>query len=158
MRVVVACEEDIPAWLALAREVEELFGVALSRDEQFIGALRRNVRRGTAFCVREGDGLPGAALLGGLLFSSKHRPVYKLGWLAVAEGSRRSGVGQALVAHAMALIVPPAELIVTTFIDGAPGGETARRFYLKLGFTPAELLPGDGPQGEPRQRFHKKIE
>jgi GNAT superfamily N-acetyltransferase len=158
MHVISACEDDIPAWLALAREVEELFGATLSRDEQFTSALRRNVQRGTAFCVRAGDGPPGAALLGGLLFSAKHRPVYVLGWLAVTERSRRSGIGQALVAHVMTLIEPPAELIVTSFIEDTPGGEAARQFYLKLGFTPAELLPGEGPQREPRQRFRKKIE
>jgi len=156
MQVVTACEADIPAWLALACEVEDLFGVALSRDEGFLDALQRNIRLGTAFCVRAEDGPPGTALLGGLLFSDRHGPVYTLGWFAVAEDCRRLGVGKALVAHAMSLVEPPAELVVTTFVQGKPGGESARLFYLKEGFMPAEYLVEE-PQGVMRQRFRKKI-
>jgi hypothetical protein len=44
MRVLPACEEDIPAWLILANEVEALFGVPLSVDEGFQQALLRNIQ------------------------------------------------------------------------------------------------------------------
>ena len=157
MQVMSACEEDIPAWLILAREVEPLFGVPLSVDEGFHLALRRNIQRGSAFCVREQDAPAGAALCGGLLFSSKHAPTYELGWLAVGTAWRRMGVGRALVAHAMTLITPPAELIVTTFVDDDPGGAPARRFYQDLGFEPAERITVQSPPGAARQRFRMMI-
>jgi hypothetical protein len=60
--------------------------------------------------------------------------------------------------HACGLVAPPAEVIVTTFDVQTPGGEPARRFYESLGFVPAELLPGEGPNGETRQRFRKVID
>ena len=148
---------DIPAWIVLAREVEELFGAAFADTEPFLETLRRKIDEGLAFCVREQDGSPGAPLCGGLFFSTKHRPIYKIGWLAVAQKWRRSGVGEALVTHALALAVPPAEVTVITFTTDTPGGAPARRFYEKLGFVAAELLPGDGPNGETRQVFRKVI-
>jgi len=157
MNVVTAVEGDIPAWLDLAREVEALFGVPLSTDASFLAALRRNIQRGSAFCVRDQDGPPGAALAGGLLFSSKRAPAYELGWLAVGAAWRRMGVGRALVDHAAALVVPPAELVVTTFVEGEPGGAPARNFYLDLGFEPAEVFTAQTPPGAKRQRFRKPI-
>ena len=53
MLVQRAEPEDMPGWLALAAEVEPLFG-PLVNDAGFRGALRKNIARGTAFCVREG--------------------------------------------------------------------------------------------------------
>jgi ribosomal protein S18 acetylase RimI-like enzyme len=158
MQVNRACEEDFPAWLTLALEVEALFGVPLSVDAGFQQALLRNIQRGSAFCVREHDGPAGAALCGGLLFSSKHAPTYELGWLAVESAWRRMGVGRALVEHVMTLIIPPAELTVTTFIDGEAAGAPARRFYLELGFVPAEIFSVLTPPGAARQRFRKTIQ
>jgi GNAT superfamily N-acetyltransferase len=147
----------MPAWCDLAGEVEPLFGAPMAGDEGFRQALARKIDQGLAFCIRAGDGPPGAALCGGLLFSTRQRPVYQIGWLAVAAKWQRMGVGQALVEHALALVRPPAEVIVTTFTAETPGGEAARRFYERLGFAAAELLPGEGPSGEARQRFRKVI-
>ena len=158
MQVNRACEEDFPAWLTLALEVEALFGVPLSVDAGFQQALLRNIQRGSAFCVRQQDGPAGAALCGGLLFSSKHAPTYELAWLTVGSAWRRMGVGRALVQHVIALITPPAELIVTTFVDGEPGGAPARRFYLELGFVPDEIFSVPTPPGAARQRFRKTIQ
>jgi GNAT superfamily N-acetyltransferase len=153
-QVVVAEEKDVPAWLALAAQVEPLFGPHVD-DPGFRRALHRNVARGTAFCVREGSAPPGAPLLGGLLFSPKP-PVYTLGWLAVVEGHRRQGIGRRLVEHAIGLVKPPAELVVTTFGAGNPAGESARRFFQWMGFRPAEPAP-DGPEGGSRQVFRRTI-
>jgi broad specificity phosphatase PhoE len=52
------------------------------------------------------------------------------------------------------LVEPPAELAVTTFGAGKAGGEAARRFYMHLGFAPAETAP-PGPEGGPRQVFRR---
>jgi GNAT superfamily N-acetyltransferase len=157
MKVCPACIADSAPWIVLAREVEGLFGAAFADSEDFQAILRRKIDEGLAFCVREQDGPPGAPLCGGLFFSTKHRPIYKIGWLAVAEKWRRNGVGEALVTHALALVVPPAEVSVVSFTTNTPGGEPARRFYEQLGFAPAELLPGEGPKGEIRQVFRKVI-
>jgi GNAT superfamily N-acetyltransferase len=153
-RVVAAQLEDIPAWLALAAEVEPLFGPMVD-DPAFHRALCRNIDRGTAFCVREGDGPPGAPLLGGLLFSPKP-PVYTIGWLAVTGRCRRRGIGHRLVEHVLGLAEPPAEFVVTTFGADHPEGEPARRFYARMGFDAAEAAP-DGPDGGSRQIFRRTV-
>ena len=155
MTVIVAAQnEDIPAWLDLAREVEPLFG-PLVGEPSFQRALQKNIERGTALCIREADGSPGAPLLGGLLFSPKP-PHYTIGWLAVSQPHRRQGIGQRLVRHVLDLAAAPADFKVTTFGADNPHGEPARRFYEKLGFYPAE--PADpGPEGGSRQIFRRSV-
>ena len=153
-RISVATLGDLPAWLDLAREVEPLFGSMLA-DPGFHAALRRCVDRGSAFCVRGGDGQPSAPLIGGLLFSAKP-PAYRLGWLAVTSARRRRGVGRALVSHVFGLIRRPAELTVLTFGEDAEHGPAARRFYESLGFRPAEPAP-PGPEGGSRQVFRRSF-
>lgn len=151
-RVAVATPGDMAAWRVLATEVEHLFG-PLVGDPSFEGALERCIARGDAFCVREaGEGSP---LMGGLLFSRKP-PTYIVAWLAVASRGRRCGVGRALVRHALALVPPPAEVVLTTFGPDRPEGEPARRFYETLGFLPAEMAPS-GPDGTTRQVFRLTV-
>jgi ribosomal protein S18 acetylase RimI-like enzyme len=150
-----AIDQDIPAWLDLAAEVEPLFG-PLVNDQFFLRALRRNVDRGSAFCVRRGDGPPGSPLAGGLLWSA-HPPRYVIGWLAVAAAARRHGVGCALVDHVLSLVVPPAEVSLTTFDDDVPEGEPAREFYMRLGFHPSEPAPV-GPEGGSRRIWRRQVE
>jgi GNAT superfamily N-acetyltransferase len=152
--VVVAQPEDVPAWLVLAKEVEPLFG-PLVDGPSFRSALDRNVARGTAFCVREGDGPGGFPLTGGLLFSPKP-PVYTIGWLAVAEQHRQQGIGRRLVQHIVGLVEAPSEIVVTTFGGDNPAGEPARRFYERMGFSAAEPAP-NGPEGGSRQIFRRVI-
>jgi len=139
MRVQTAHPDDIPPWLALAAEVEPLFGPMVS-DPAYHAALRKNIDRGTAFCTRVDDGPPGAPLMGGMLFSP-YPPQYEIGWLAVAERWRRRGVGTMLVEHAFTLVRPPAEVTLVTFTEGIPGGRPARQFYARLGFLPGEPGP-----------------
>lgn len=152
MQVFVAQPEDFSPWLHLAAEVEHLFGPMVS-DPGFHNALRRNINRGTAFCVRECDGKSGAPLLGGILFSPKP-PLYTIGWLAVTQRSRRRGVGRLLVEHVAGLVQPPAEMVVTTFGADVEDGQPARRFYEAIGFHPAEPAP-NGPEGGSRQIYRR---
>lgn len=139
MRVQIAHLQDIPAWLALAAEVEAQFG-PLVDNPGFVRALEKNIARQTAICVREDDGPPGAPLMGGLLFS-QCPPQYEIDWLAVARRWQRCGVGSALVGHVFALVEPPGEMVLLTFADSVPEGEAARRFYARFGFRPAEPGP-----------------
>jgi len=155
MRVQVAQPEDTESWLRLAAEVEDLFGPMVD-EPSFMGALRRNIERGSAFCIRESDGPAGAPLLAGVLFSPKP-PSYRIGWISVAQTHRRQGLGTALMAHVVKLVQAPAELSVTTFGPDVPAGEPARAFYLAAGFAPAEMVD-DGPEGGARQVFRKPID
>jgi GNAT superfamily N-acetyltransferase len=153
-RVCQAGRADFGPWLELAAELEPLFG-PMARDPVFQRALLRNIARGTAFCIRENDAAPGSRLLAGLLLS-RRPPVYRVGWLAVTESERRSGLGRLLLERAVAEIPPAAELLVITFGPDTPGGESARAFYLKMGFAPAEMA-APSAIGSPRQVFRKRI-
>lgn len=70
MKVHVAQLEDISSWLDLAAEVEHLFGPMVN-EPTFTDILLRNIKRGSAFCIREHDGPPGVPLLAAILFSGK---------------------------------------------------------------------------------------
>jgi len=139
MRVHVATLQDIPAWLALAAEVEAQFG-PLVDNPGFVRALEKNIARETAFCVREDEGPPGAPLMGGLLFS-QCPPQYEIDWVAVARRWQRCGVGSALLAHVFGLVEPPGEMVLLTFAASVPEGQGARRFYERFGFRPADPGP-----------------
>ncbi len=154
MNVEIADSNDIPAWLVLAAEVEPLFG-PMVRDAGFLRSLAKNIERGSAFCVRETGRRTGLPLLGAMMFSP-HPPTYTIGWLAVCQQHRRRGIGRLLVEHALSLVSPPAEIVVTTFAGNTPEGLPARRLYERLGFTPAEAAP-DGPEGKPRQVLRRRI-
>lgn len=141
MRVASAQLADIPAWLDLAAEVEPLFGPMVN-DPGFHASLRKNIERGSAFCVREHDGPPGARLMGGLLLSRcpvKHK--YEIGWLAVAGEFQRHGVGRALMEYVFEQVESPSEVVLLTFGPDVVGGLPARKFYEKFGFEPAEPGP-----------------
>ena len=153
-RIVCARPEDIPAWLGLAAEVEHLFGPMITEPGS-LRALRRNIVRGTALCIRESDGPPGSPLLGALLYSPEPS-ICTIGWLAVARAYRRRGIGRALLDHVIRLTEPPVEFVVTTFGEDRPDGLPARGFYVSLGFYPAELAP-DGPEGGSRQVFRRLV-
>ena len=141
MIVQIAQAEDYAAWLRLAREVEDLFGPMVG-EESFQQTLLKNLRRGTALCVRDQDGAAGADLLGGLFYSSKS-PIYTISWLTVTHTCRQQGIGSKLVEAFLERVAPPAEVVVTTLSAEMEGGEAARRFYLKLGFHPAEIVYHD---------------
>jgi len=112
----------------------------------FESALRRNISRGTALCVRDAGG----QVLGGVLLRAAPQP--RITWLAVRSSARRRGVGHALVAEALRRCPPPCEVLVDTFGEDSIEGYPARRLYESFGFVPGEYLP-DGPEGGSRQRF-----
>jgi ribosomal protein S18 acetylase RimI-like enzyme len=153
--VVIAQLEDIPSWLDLAREVEFLFG-PMCEAPGFYNALRKNIDRETAFCIREANGPAGVRLLGGLLFSPRP-PIYTVGWLAVTQSCRRRGIGRGLMEYAISLVESPAEMVVTTFGADNPDGEPARRFYEELGFRGTESAP-NGLDGGSRQIFRRTLD
>jgi GNAT superfamily N-acetyltransferase len=157
MRVEAAQDQDYDGWLDLASELEPLTG-PLQGDPTFRRALLANIARGTAFCVREDDGPPGARLLGGLLLSPARpdRPEYRIGLLVVGRAWRRHGIGRLLVEHALGLVEPLASVSVVTFGDDSEAGRVAGRFYERLGFRPAGPVP-PGPEGGSRRVFRRDV-
>lgn len=152
MEARLAERADFGPWLELAAEVEPLFG-PMARDPVFQRALSRNIARRTAYCIRESDGVPGSPLVAGLLVSPRP-PVYRIGWLVVRKSDRRSGIGRALLEHALGQIQPPAEILVVTFGPDVQGGESARSFYQKMGFAPGEMAEPSA-SGAVRQVFRR---
>ena len=72
----------------------------------------------------------------------------------MTKAERRSGLGRALLERALAEVPPGAEVLVVTFGLGVPGGESARAFYQKMGFSPAEIAD-PAPNGTSRQVFRR---
>ena len=150
MKIQIATRADIPGWLALASQVESLFGPMVDQPD-FHSALCKNIDRESAYCVREQDQSAGAPLIGGLFLSFRE---YHINWLAVDEQWRRRGIGTVLLEHVFDLIKPSAELFVTTFGEDNLEGKPARQFYKKMGFEPfAEAPPG--PEGGSREILRK---
>jgi GNAT superfamily N-acetyltransferase len=143
--VRTAVDQDFDAFLALAAEVEGLFGPMVD-EPGFHDALRKNIARGSALVIDDGAGA--------LLFSP-HR--CSIGWLVVAPAAQSRGLGQALLAEAFRRWVrPPCAVEVVTFGEDHPGAQS-RSFYERLGFAPGGRVP-DGPEGGPRQVFRLELE
>ena len=143
--VQIASKEDFPNWLKLASEVEYLFGPMVN-NALFIEPLKKNIERQSAFCVRERNGESGSPLMGGLLLSA-HPPVYRIGWLAVAQKWRRQGVGRLLVEYVFNHIKAPVEVIVTTFAENDKLGQEAVMFYKNMGFKKSGRASVRAPSG-----------
>lgn len=139
MRVVKAHPLDVPAWMALAAEVEPYFGPMVG-DPGYRNSLLKNIERGTAFCVREQDGPPKTPLMGGLLLAP-HPPKYEIAWLAVAARWRRRGIGRMLLQAVLDQINAPAEIVLITFAPSERDGHPARSLYESFGFRASELGP-----------------
>ena len=133
MRACRAELTDIPGWLVLAAEVEELFESRMSIDPAFERILQRHVDRGTAWVVREADGPAGGAIIGAAIWRPGPR---EIAWLAVAERHRRTGVGSCLL-RAMFEVAGSGPVSVVSFRSDAPGGRPARLFYEAAGFRRA---------------------
>ncbi|MFF9183577.1 GNAT family N-acetyltransferase [Streptomyces misionensis] len=148
----LARDTDLPAFLALAAEVEHWFGPMVD-DLGFTDAVLRGAAGGTAL-VAEGPGGP----LGALLFGGT-APVHQVHWLVVSERARGTGVGRALLAESLRRFVrSPATVEVVTFGPDHPGAVTsgARAFYTALGFTPGESA-APGPEGGSRQVYRLRV-
>jgi GNAT superfamily N-acetyltransferase len=128
--IQVATLDDLAGWLALAREVEPLFGPMVG-DPSFHAFLRRVFREQRAFCIREDDGPPGSPLCGGIAISKSKN---EIGWFAVAERHRGKGFGKALLRHALEHLDRQQEIRVQTFDETISDGRPARRLYQQFGF------------------------
>lgn len=131
---------DIAAWLALAAEMQELFGADMANDPVFLDWVTRSVARRAVYCIRINGEVAGVM---------QYRNG-RINWLAVGKHFRRRGVGRALVTHALASEEPVVRVI--TFGEGHPHPEAsaARALYQTLGFSPAQESVETVPDGTPR--------
>jgi len=140
MDVAVSRLEDMPGWMELAREVEPLFG-PMAGDPGFQAGLRQAILEQRAFCIREA----GSKLAGGVVIATAEN---EIAWLAVNQGMRGRGLGEALLKRALAGLRPEAPVWVTTFAPSVPAGMPARALYLKFSFKDAQEA-GVNPAGIP---------
>jgi len=129
MKVTQSNLKDFEGWLALAREVEPLFG-PMADDELFRDAIRLSIRAGLAFCIRVGEG-DSPALAGGVIISNVENEV---AWLAVYQHHRGKGCGRALLASAIEHLNAAEPIMVQTFDETVPEGQAARELYDRFGF------------------------
>jgi GNAT superfamily N-acetyltransferase len=152
--VTVARPCDVAGFLTLAAQVEHWFGPMVD-EPGFQHALERNIRRGTALCVRSQDG---TGLRGGILFTIRP-PVCRISWLVVTDCDRGLGLGRALVTDAARRLAGQGIIEVITFSADHPAAQPsgARTFYERLGFA-AEEPAEAGPDGTPRQWYRKRLD
>ncbi|MEN6389855.1 MAG: GNAT family N-acetyltransferase [Syntrophomonas sp.] len=142
MKVFAATNEDMAAWLNLAREVEHLFG-PMADEESFRKALLASIEAGNALCIKDGAGNRG--LCGGVVINPETREVV---WLAVSEKHRRRGTGCLLLGNAIERLGASGSISVVTFADSIGEGLAARNLYIKYGFIEQEPV-GENPAGFP---------
>ena len=136
-----AIPEDVPSWLGLADEVEDLFGPMPDIEAH----IRRGIERGTAVVVVEGPAVAGAALL------SRDGEPHAIHWLSVRSAQRRSGVAHLLM-EAILQRWPIGDVEVITFGPDVDGGAAARRLYTRFGFRP-DGPSEQGSNGTSRERY-----
>ncbi|WP_202874071.1 GNAT family N-acetyltransferase [Kribbella speibonae] len=148
-----ATEDDVPAFLQLAGEVEHWFGPMVA-EPGFHRALHKHIADDRALVASDADQLAGAVLFGGA------SPRFAVHWLVISEQARGRGVGRQLMDAVIDRLTVGRGLAegdvveVVTFGADHPGAVTsgARVFYERLGFVPAEPAE-DGPEGGSRQVF-----
>jgi ribosomal protein S18 acetylase RimI-like enzyme len=153
LKTQVSTLDDFPQWLRLAGEIEPLFG-PMVEDPRFSESLRRAIAAKEAFCIRNLDGDKQQTLQGGIVICRKKNEIL---WFAVAEKSRRQGIGKALLEEAIRQLDSGRSMIVTTFAESVEKGFPARKLYHLYSFK--DYLPGDlNPAGIPTVimiRFNK---
>jgi GNAT superfamily N-acetyltransferase len=125
-----ASAHDFEPWLALALEVEHLFGV-MNGSPQFRLGLAEIIAGGNAFCIRKDDRPPGTPLCGGVAILPDAN---EIAWLAVAGAHRGKRLGRALLSHALHRLDPCRDIRVQTFVREFEPGLPARRLYSGHGF------------------------
>ena len=145
----LATADDFGSVLALAAEVEHLFGAMVSVPG-FHQAVNVHIGRGTALLA-----LSEGVVVGGVLFDPEG-PEYQIDWIVVSADARGLGVGTALMRDAEARFTGrPGRVNVKTFGSDHPGA-VARDFYFRLGDS-AGLVTEPGPEGGSRQWFFKEF-
>ena len=144
MDIRLADTDDIKGWMRLVEQVKESFpGLDTAEQlKQHEHTVLEFISRGEAVCAVENEETAGA-----LLFSKQDS---MLCFLAVSSSFRRQGTAKKLVEFMLERMPPETDITVTTYREGAPGGEPARAFYRRMGFCEGKLLE---KFGSPVQEF-----
>ena len=131
---------DFDGWLALAAEVEHLFG-PMVREAAFHAGLREAIADARAYCIDHQEG----GLAGGIVIS---RGDNRIDWLAVSARARGRGLGASLLGTALSQLDPARPVTVQTFDAGTEEGLPARTLYRRHGFVDGDPC-GPTPAGIP---------
>jgi len=142
--VRVSTLDDLDGWLALAREVEPIFG-PMADEAAFRTGLKEAILVNNAFCVTRQAGDGRSLFRGGIVVSKEANSIL---WLAVSRKNRGQGVGKALLAKAVGSLDRRRPIAVTTFYETEEVGLPARRLYLSFGFKD-DVPAGVNPAGIP---------
>ena len=136
---------DYDDWLALAREIEPLFG-PMVEDASFCEGLERAITERCALCVSEWSEEQGRSVFcGGVVVSKEANEIL---WLAVTREGRRHGLGAILLTEAIDCLDRNRPIAVTTFARTIEAGLPARRLYRRRGFRDSAEA-GFNPAGIP---------
>ncbi|MGD9210180.1 MAG: GNAT family N-acetyltransferase [Desulfobacteraceae bacterium] len=122
--------KDFEAWMALAREVEPLFGPMVD-DMDFQEGLRQAIFNDIAFCIRSTSNEKDKTLKGGIIISKDSNEIV---WFAVSGKYRRKGYGRQLLKFAINKLNLKKRIIVQTFDETVSQGKAARNLYIDFGF------------------------
>ncbi len=132
-------KDDYEAWLAIAAEVEPLFGPMVDTPD-FQNGIQACIDRGEAYGVGHGS----RELAGIVALEPKSHDIL---WLAVKRDQRGKGYGDLLVKKALE-VLGNVEIHVQTFASDSPEGAGARAIYRKHGFI-EERDAGPNPANVP---------
>lgn len=135
---------DLDRWMDCVRAVRGEFPGLETREAlaDHRRTVQKNLDRGTALCVRDGD------LLAAVLLFSPGKNV--LSFLAVRPAYRRLGLGTGLIKLMLEKLPGDRDVTVTTFREEDPKGPAARGLYRRAGFEAGELCE---EFGAPCQKF-----
>ncbi len=142
MNVELSHPGDLSDWLALAREVEPLFG-PMADVPEFQDSLRLAMQEKRALCIRFDDSRNNSQLAGGIIIDTLENEIV---WLAVSGESRRKGVGRLLLQEAIDRLDPARPVHVQTYDETVEAGAAARALYLDMGFSDIRE-GGENPAG-----------
>ena len=131
MTVTCSTLDDFEAWIALARQVEPLFG-PMADEAPFRDALKSSIFNSEAFCIRPSPVEEQTVLKGGIIISKASNEIL---WFAVSETDRRKGYGRQLLLFAIDQLHRREKILVETFAPTVAAGQSARKLYLDCGFV-----------------------
>lgn len=140
----IAGLSDYDSWLALAKEVEPLFG-PMSDLPGFQQALKTAILESRAFCFKEDTYSGNNGISAGIVISTRAN---RIEWFAVSAKFRRKRLGEALLRFALDHLDATRPIVVQTFDKSSKEGIPARNLYRRYGFMdfkPKEATPAGIP-------------
>lgn len=129
---------DFDAWLALAAEVEPLFG-PMTTICAFKEAIRDSIKNKNAYGISCENGI-----LAGIVAIDREKN--EIVWLAVSQKYQGKKLGGQLVKKCIEEMAPRGDIFVQTFAENIAAGIPARRIYEHHGFADLKRA-GKNPAG-----------